>query len=161
MTCPFYHKLCGACKKYVCRAYFPEKQPYIKGDMMPVCTRDDYETECLVYPAAMQWREERKRKSLSEHCPFAHNTVCGKPWLWICKGASLPFFLTDIETDQHGRTIRDKDGNMVFKPKQSIADIKDACLSGDTEIYEECPNYKEGIEFREYVKRVKKGENLK
>ena len=160
MTCSFYHKLCGTCKKYVCRAYFPEKQPYIKGDMMPVCTGNDHKTECLVYSDAVQWREERKRKSLEEHCPFAHNTVCGKPWLWLCKGepASPYFPLTDIEMDQHGRIIRGEDGNIIFKPGRSIADIKEACLSGDIKIYEECPHYKNGIEFREYVKRVKKGE---
>ena len=161
MTCPFYHKLCGSCKKYVCRGYFPEKQPYIKGDMMPVCTGNDYKTECLVYSDAVQWREERRRKSLKEHCPLAHNSVCGKPWIWICKYAADYFFLTEVETDQQGRTIRGDDGNMIFKPGQSIEDIKEACLSGDTEIYEGCPNYKDRVEFREYVKRVKKGENLK
>lgn len=159
MTCPFYRRLCGSCKKWVCRAYFPEKQPYIKDDMMPICTGNDYEKECLIYSDATKWREERKRQSLNEHCPFAHNTVCGKPWLWICKGATPPFFLTEVEVDQRGLPIRDSDGAMKFKPMRSIEDIKGACLSGDTKIYEECPQYKEGIEFREYVKRVKKGEN--
>lgn len=159
MTCQFYHKLCGPCKNYVCRGFFPEKQPHIKADMLSICTGDGYEHECLIYPDAVQWREERRTKSLNEHCPFAYNTACGKPWLWICKGASPPFFLTDIETDQQGRVIRGEDGNIVFKLGRNIADIKESCLSGDIKIYEECPNYKEGIEFREYVKRVKKGEN--
>lgn len=159
MTCPFYHKLCGTCKKWVCRGYFPEKQPHIAENMVPVCLGDDYEKECLIYLDAVQWREERKKKSLNEHCPFAFNTACGKPWLWICKGATPPFFLTDVETDPQGRTLRDGDGNLVFKPMRRIEDIKEACLSGDTAIYEGCPLYKEGVEFREYVKRVKKGEN--
>ena len=159
MTCPFYHKLCGTCKKWVCRGYFPEKQPHIAENMVKICLGDDYEKECLIYLDAVQWREERKKKSLNEHCPLAHNAVCGKPWIWICKYAADYFFLTEVETDEHGRTVKDGDGNLVFKPNRSIEDIKEACLSGDTAIYEGCPHYKEDIEYREHIKRVKKEEN--
>jgi hypothetical protein len=126
--------------------------------MTYICSGDNYETECLIYLDAVQWREEKKIKSLKEHCPFAQNTVCDKPWLWVCKGSTEAWFLTEVEENQHGLPIRDSDGNVVFKPGRSISDIKEACLSGDAEIYEECPHYKEGVEFREYVKRVKKGE---
>ena len=163
MTCPYLHRVCGRCKKSVCRAYFPEKQPYITDSTLALCKSENYEKECLIYPEAVKWREEKKRKSLEEHCPFASNTVCGKPWLWLCKGqpASPYFPLTDIEMDQHGHIIRGEDGDIIFKPGRSIANIKGICLSGDTKIYEGCPNYKDGIEFLEYVKRVKKGENLK
>jgi len=161
LTCPFYHKLCGVCKKWVCRAYFPEKQPHIAENMTPICTGEEYEKECLIYVDAVQWREDRKRKSLGEHCPLAHNAVCGKPWMWICKYAGDYFFLTEVETDEHERVVRDRDGNMVFKPMRSIEDIKGACLSGDTTIYEACPLYKENMEYREHLKLIKKGENIK
>ena len=156
MVCPFYHKLCGSCKKYVCRAYFPEKQPYIKSGMMPICVGENYEKECLIYVDAVQWHEERKRKSLLDHCPFAANTFCGKPWLWMCKGAVPPVSLTEVEVDERNLP-KLVDGGITYKLGKSITDIKNRCLSGKMEIYEECPYYKEGIEFREYVKRVKKG----
>jgi len=159
VTCPFYHKLCGACKKYVCRGYFPEKQPYIKNDMTPTCIGNNYKHECLIYSDAVQWREARRRKSLDEHCPFAANAFCGKPWLWMCKGAVPPFALTEIETDPQGRTIRGKDGDIIYKAGRSVANIKGTCLSGDTKIYEKCPSYKMGVEYRKYVKQVKKGES--
>ena len=159
MTCPFYHKLCGACKKYVCRGYFPEKQPYIKNDMILVCTGDNYEHECLIYPDAVAWREEKQRKGLGEHCPCASNAFCGKPWLWICKYAGDYLFLTDVEVDGRGLVAKDKDGNLMFKPGLGIENIKGTCLSGDTKIYAKCPKYKKETEYREHVKRVKKGES--
>ena len=155
MTCPFYRKLCGSCKKYVCRAYFPEKQPYIKNDMLPLCTGDNYEHECLIYPDAVTWHEERMRKSLNEHCPFAANAFCGKPWLWMCKGAVPPFALTDVETDGRGIAIH-VEGNLVYKSERSVSDIKDTCLSGKMDVYKGCPSYKEGMAFRESAKKLKK-----
>jgi len=160
MTCPFYHKLCGSCKKYVCRAYFPEKQPYITNTMMPVCAGDNYEHECLIYADALAWREERKRRSLNEHCPFAYNTFCGKPWLWVCKGVAPIYFpLTEVEVDHHNIPLRDEEGKQVFKLGKSIDDIKGFCLSGDTEIYENCPNYKSGVEYNAFLNKLKRGAN--
>jgi hypothetical protein len=131
------------------------------GNMVSVCTGNNYEKECLIYPRAMAWRDERRKKSLLEHCPFAYNTFCGKPWLWVCKGVAPIYFpLTEIETDQHDLPIRGEDGDITFKPGKSIADIKDTCLSGDEKIYLDCPNYKTGIEYREYLKSIKKGETV-
>lgn len=150
--------MCGSCRKWVCRAYFPEKQPYITGDTLNICSGGDYAAECLIYSDAVKWREDKRIKSLDEKCPFAFNTVCGKPWLWICKGSTEAWFLTEVEVDNRDIPIRDSDGNMVFKPGRSVDDIKGACLSGDPAIYEGCLHYKEGIKFRKYVKEVKKGE---
>lgn len=158
ITCPYLHRICGRCKKSVCRAYFPEKQPYITDATLPTCKGKNYEKECLIYPEAVKWRKEKRKKSLQDHCPFAQNTVCGKPWLWICKGSITPFFLTDVEMTPQGSIIRDADMNLIFKPDKSIDDIKDTCLSGDEEIYHNCPHYVDGVAYREYVKRVKKGE---
>ena len=162
MVCPYYTKLCGKCRKWVCRAYFPERQPYITENMRPTCEGDNYETECLIYGGAAEWQKERKRLSLETHCPFASNTVCGKPWLWICKGGTTPFFLTEADeaAGRDGRMRRDENGNIVFKPGKSVDDIKDACLSGKMEVYEGCPRYKEGMEQREYVKQLKKRGNI-
>ena len=145
----------------MCRAYFPERQPYVDAATQKICEGDNYAEECLIYSDAAGWQAERKRLSLEVHCPFAYNTVCGKPWLWICKGATPPFFLTEAEEvpGKDGRMRRDEDGNIVFKSGRTINDIKDTCLSGKPEVYEGCPNYKEGVEHREYVEQLKKRGN--
>jgi len=151
--------MCGKCRKWVCRAFFPEKQPYISENMRPICSGNDYERECLVYGEAQRWREERRRQRLAEQCPFASNAECGKPWRWMCKGGTPPFFLTEVEQDQYGHIPRGPDGGYIWKQGKSVADIRDTCLSGRVEVYEGCPHYKEGVAFREYVASIKKGEN--
>lgn len=158
MKCPFYHNLCGKCRKSVCRGFFPEKQPYLTADMGAICTGGDHETECLIYPEAVKWREQRKRRRLAEHCPFASNAVCSQPWLWLCKALGTYFPIADVEKDEKGIVLRDGEGNPIYKPKQSVEDIRGTCLSGDPEKYEECPHYKDGLDLREYIKRVKKAE---
>ena len=155
MPCPYYHTLCDKCRSAVCRAYFPEKQPHIKEDLKPVCRGENYAQECLIYPEAVVWKQKRREKSLTEKCPFASNTVCSQPWLWICKGAVPPFFLTEIETNERGLSQRDEAGEVVFKEGRSIEDIRETCLSGNPKIYTECPWYKIGVEFREHAKQVK------
>lgn len=143
MPCPYLHEECGGCRKYVCRAYFPVKQPYVMKDMLPVCRGADYAEECPRYGDAVEWREERRRKSLDVHCPYASNNVCGKPWLWMCKSGVVPYFpLTDVKMDENGRILRDEEGSLVFKEGQSIEDIRETCLSGDVEIYRGCPHYR-------------------
>jgi len=124
--------------------------------MEPICTGGGYESECLIYPEAVKWREERRLRKLNEHCPFASNAVCGKPWLWLCKAHGTYFPLTEVE-EEDGRPMRG-DGGYVYKEGKSVENIREACLSGDTAVYEGCPNYKDGVEYREYIKRVKKGE---
>lgn len=144
----------------MCRAYFPEKQPRVNAAMKNVCRGENYAEECLIYHEATVWRQKRREKSLTEKCPFAYNTVCAKPWLWICKGAVPPFFLTEVEEDDHGLSVRDAEGSVIFKEGRSIEDIRGTCLSGDPAIYTECPNYKTGVAFREHVKKVKKTEKM-
>lgn len=156
MACPFYHKLCGKCGKNVCRAYFPEKQPYIRRDHLNVCTGDDYAEDCLIYKPAVEWRENRRLSMLAEHCPFAANSYCGKPWLWVCKGHVPPFALTAVVVDERGLPTRNEVGDVVYKEGRGVEDIKETCLSGKMGVYEACPNYKMGMDFREYVKEVKK-----
>lgn len=156
MKCEYLHKMCkGGCKEdwYVCRAFFPERQPRIMPSQLSVCQSHEH-MECPQLAAGRAFREERKRKNLEIKCPFASNTVCGKPWLWMCKGRVPPFFLTLYEEDDKGLPIRDEDGGIKFT--RGIDDIKDTCLSGDPAIYKECPWYKEGTEFRDTWRRVKK-----
>ena len=158
MPCQYYHVLCDKCRSAVCRAYFPERQPRVKEDMKPICKGENYADECLIYPEAVVWRQKRYEKSLTEKCPFAKNTMCAKPWIWICKGHVPPFFLTAVEEDDRGIPVRDGDGEVIFKEGRSINDIRGTCLSGDPAIYTECPHYKEGMMYREYVKKVKNRE---
>lgn len=155
MRCPYLHNLCGKCGRPVCRAYFPERQPYIKDDTLPICKSGNHEKECLIYLDGVKWHEERRKKSLKLHCPFASNEICGKPWLWICKGCGSYFPLTEIEEDTRGIPIRGADGNVIFKEGHAVKDIKETCLSGDLAIYEACPNYVMGMEFREVAKKLK------
>ena len=155
MVCQFYHRICGKCGKNVCRAYFPERQPLIKEDLESICLGDNPSEECPIHDDAVTWREERYLKMLAEHCPFASNSYCGQPWLWMCKGHVPPFPLTVVEVDDDGRSLRDEEGGYVYKPKRGLIDIKESCLSGKMEVYEGCPWFKMGVEFREYVKEVK------
>ena len=155
MTCPYYHKLCGKCRKNVCRAYFPERQPYVDAVTQNICEDDNYAEECLIYPEAVKWREERRRLSLEVHCPFASNTVCGKPWLWLCMAGPGYHPLTEVETGAH-ETVVLRDGEVVYKLGKSPHDLRETCLSGQKTVYVECPNYKRGMQIRETVNQVKK-----
>jgi len=126
--------------------------------MLPICRGENYAQECLIYPEAVVWRQKRREKSLTEKCPFASNTVCSQPWTWLCKApVTRPqFFLTEVEINERGLPRRDEAGSVVFKEGRSVEDIRDTCLSGDPEIYTECPWYKERIEYLETVKKAKK-----
>lgn len=145
MPCDYLHKLCptGKCKNYVCRAYFPEKQPIIQPNQLTTCQGEEYATECLIYGAGSVWRAARRAKFLENHCPFASNTMCGRPDEWWCKGSTPPFKLYP-SYDENGELINTKEV------------LKESCWTGDEKIYGECPFYKEGTEFREYVKNIKK-----
>ncbi len=149
--CPYFHKLCQKdCKNYVCRAFFPEKQPYVMTRDEEICRSSEH-LECLQYIDGKRWHEERLAKWASMYCPFASNTICSKPWDWWCKGGYVPFELTIpvYEEDGTGRKWlkRDEEGNIIFE--RSLEDIKDTCLTGDPEIYTNCPNYITGMKVRE------------
>jgi len=171
MPCPYIHKICkdrsADCDKYVCRAFFPLRQPIIKADTMPLCMSEDYEEECPQYAAGTEFKAERRRKYLEDHCPFASNTVCGHPEEWWCKGGYVPHKLYPeyLEETRWQRTVRQVltflrlrqpaetfNGKLVmFTTKQ----LEEACWTGDKEIYGKCPAYIDGMKFREEYKRIK------
>jgi len=159
LTCLFMHKLCeSGCDNHVCRAFFPEKQPIISKLSKDICTGDEYETECLIYIDGWAYQEEKRRLGRTEKCPFAQNNRCGRPWEWWCKGSNYPFLLTTYEVREgtDDMPVRDKEGNIAFTYDEKM--VNHTCLSGDVEIYEECPNYKLGMELRELVRNLKNKE---
>lgn len=162
MPCPYMHKRCKTgCDDYVCRAFFPVRQPHIKKDTLPLCMGEDYAEECLQHIDGALFKAERRRKYLEDHCPFASNTVCGRPYEWWCKGGSTPFQLTLYETydgTPHGTPKRDETGQVLFT--RSLEDIAETCLSGDKAVYMKCPHYIDGMLFREDYKKIK-GKNIK
>ena len=168
MPCPYMYKPCKAgCKDYVCRAFFPIRQPIIKQDTLPLCMSEDYEEECPQYAAGTLFRDERRRKHLENHCPFASNTVCGHPEEWWCKGGYIPHKLYPayIEETWWQRHLREAltflhlrqpmetfNGKPVMFPKKQL---EESCWTGDKVIYMECPAYKDGIKSREEYNRIK------
>lgn len=142
MTCPYLHKLCPKpnCDNWVCRAYFPERQPTIRDNLLPVCMGENYEKECPNYIAGRDFRERRHLDKLKLHCPFATNNECGKPDNWMCKGRAPPFRLYPA---------KDEDGVLLNTMEQ----LKETCLSGKREIYIECPFFKEGL--KQYNKTIR------
>ena len=156
LTCLYMHKLCGAdCDNHVCRAFFPEKQPLIDPKSKDICLGDEYETECLQHIDGVAYQEEKRVKGRTEKCPFAQNTRCGRPWEWWCKGSNYPFLLTTFEIREgtHDLPVRDENGDIKFT--RTAEDIYETCLSGDAEIYMECPAYKDGMAAREYDRSLK------
>jgi len=159
VTCPYMHKLCKKiedCGVYVCRAFFPEKQPIIDKNTLPLCQSSEYESECLQYQEGAKWQEDRRVKGLTEKCPFAQANRCGRPWEWWCKGGNYPFLLTPYEIREGTDDIPVRDENGDIKFLEVDYDIHESCLSGDPEIYTTCPHYKTGMELREYVRELKK-----
>lgn len=134
MICEYLHKLCptAGCENYVCRAYFPEKQPLVMKNMLETCKNGDYE-DCLTYVEGKKWRKERRERQLDMHCPFATNNECGKPDHWMCKGRNPPFKLYPVKGE---------DGELTYTMEQ----MKQTCLSGDRTVYVECPFFNEGLE---------------
>jgi len=159
MKCPYIHKLCGNkpdCTNMVCRAYFPERQPILKQDMVDeVCSNGEY-LECERYIEGSQMRAERKQSQLKLHCPFASNSRCGRPWEWWCKGSDYPFLLTTYEENEHGLPVRDENGDVILTCDMDV--IKNSCLSGKIEVYEQCPHYIDGIRYREEYVKIKNKE---
>ena len=149
MTCQYLHKLCpkGGCENYVCRAYFPDKQPMIQKDLLETCKGEEYATECLEYEAGTNHREEKISKRLEKQCKFATNNRCDKPWIWDCKAYHNPGPLTIFEVNEKGLPKRGADGNVVFIV--GVDDFKDTCLLGGVEVYTKCPHY---IDAMEYIK---------
>lgn len=144
--CEYLRKLCKAgCDNYQCRAFFPERQPMVARRDIPMCQSVEHEN-CIRFKEGREYHAEKLRKKRLIHCPFASNTVCGKPWDWWCKGSTPPFELTLPVLDENKVPKRDVDGNILFT--RSVEDIKETCLSGDPEIYEGCPHYKSGVESR-------------
>lgn len=156
--CTYLHKLCpkDGCDNYSCRAYFPERQPLIKKDMLPLCKSRDHST-CDRFIDANVWRKQKKMDALKIHCPFATNNRCGRPWEWRCD-AYLPFKLTtyEIREGTDDIPIRDENGEIKFTYDKKL--LEQTCFSGKVKIYESCPNYKKGIEHREYINQLKKQE---
>ena len=155
MKCPYIHRLCGNkpdCTNRVCRSHFPESQPLISKRDLPMCNSDEH-VDCIRFQEGTVIRKERKENQWKEHCPFASNSRCGRPWEWWCKGSSYPFLLTTYEETEHELPKKDENGNIVFTYDEEV--FKNACLSGNPEIYEQCPHYIEGMRFREEYKRLK------
>lgn len=104
----------------------------------------------------MEWREQKRLEGLDEKCPFAYNTVCGKPWFWMCKGG-IPFKLTPFEPVNELNPMhpkRDENGDIIFTyDKWQWKDVEEACLSGNPEIYKKCPNYILGMKEHEEYRR--------
>lgn len=151
--CIYLHKLCKYdCDNYVCRAYFPESQPYVLKRDEPMCMSATHK-ECLRFIEANQWRAQRRMDSLKIHCPFASNTRCGRPWEWWCKGGDYPFKLTtyEIKDGTDDIPLRDENGDIKFTHDQEI--LNQTCFSGKTEVYEACPNYILGMRHREEWRR--------
>lgn len=155
MTCTYLHKLCpkGGCDNYVCRAYFPEKQPLIKKELLELCKGDEYETECPIYEAGRQYREEKKAKLAELQCPFASNNRCDRPYEWWCKGSDVPFQLTQYEVNDKDLPVKDEHGEIIFT--RGVDDFKDTCLIGGPEIYTKCPHYVDGVKAREEYYEIK------
>lgn len=157
MPCLYMHKVCKAgCDDYVCRAFFPLRQPIIREDMLPLCMSENYAEECPQYAAGTEFRAEKRRKHLETHCPFASNTVCGRPYEWWCKGGYTPFQLTTYEMRDgvdYGSPKRDENGEIIFI--RGPEDIAETCLSGNKEIYMKCPHYIDGMKHREEYKKLK------
>lgn len=153
MKCEYLREMCKTgCDKYVCRAFFPNSQPIITPDQLPMCQDDEY-ADCPRFTEGRKFHALRIEQKRKLHCPFASNTVCGKPWQWWCKGGRVPFQLTLYDEDEKGLPKRDENGEIIFT--RGIEDIKDTCLTGDPVIYEECPNYKAGVALREEWRRIK------
>ena len=160
MPCNYLRKICpggSGCDNYVCRAYFPERQTYVKEDMLEFCQSEEY-VECPRFIEGRQIRLQKKQDALAIHCPFASNTRCGRPWEWWCKGGNYPFLLTTFKVREGTDDIplRDENGEIQFTYDEEL--LNNTCFSGKTEVYEECPNYKLGVEVREYVNQLKKQE---
>jgi len=159
MACRFLYKQCGKdCNKYICRAFFPDRTPYIDENTLPICQGEEYTTECLRYSEGIAWREEKRLKGLTEKCPFAQANRCGRSWEWWCKGSYYPFLLTTYEVREgtDDMPVRDENGDIVFT--RSKEDITPTCLSGDPEIYEKCPNYIIGKQQQEEYRKLKSRE---
>ena len=159
--CEYMRKLCkSGCDNYVCRAFFPLKQPLIAPDRREYCQSAEH-LDCEIKKDGLEWREEKRLKELDEHCPFAANTMCGKPWLWMCKGSSMPFVLTTYEHDPEKPMVpkRDADGNILFNYDVEV--FQSTCLSGDKTLYPQCPHYQLGMKVKEVDKRIKEEERIK
>ena len=159
--CNFVHKSCAKdCDNYTCRAFFPLKQPWIARYDLDFCL-SGLHVECMRRDEALEWREEKRLNDLDVKCPFAHNTVCGKPWLWMCKGSDYPFILTPFEPVNDVNPLhpkRDENGDIIFTydpEKFTWKDVEETCLSGNREIYMKCPNYILGIQEQERYARMK------
>lgn len=153
MQCIYLRKLCKTgCDNYQCRAFFPDTQPLVMKKDLPICQSDEH-VDCVRFNEGEVYQEERRLKRLKQQCPYASNTVCGKPWDWWCKGRVPPFELTLPLKDEKGIIQRDENGEILFE--RGYEDIKDTCLSGDPEVYEACPYYKQGEEFRETWRKTR------
>lgn len=154
--CRFLRKLCpGGCPDdvWVCRAFFPDKQLNVLKSQLSTCLSNG---ECITREDATRWREERRMSVVDVHCPYARNTVCGKPWLWLCKSGVTPYFpLTEAETNEKGLPVRDSEGKVVLK--RGLDEYKDTCFSGKLEVYEGCPYY-QYAEKQRNLKGLKTGE---
>ena len=67
-----------------------------------------------------------------------------------------PFELTVPSLDEKGLPKRDEEGNIIFLEGHGYEDMKQTCLSGDQAIYEGCPHYKQGEDFKK-LWRIKHG----
>ena len=154
MKCEYLRKLCKKdCENYVCRAFFPEKQPWISPRDLEMCM--NYAEDCLRREEGIEYHKQRLKEKRDLHCKYASNTVCGKPWLWMCKGHVPPFILTPYEHIEGKPMVpkRDDNGEIIFKYDPEI--VKNTCFSGKQEVYEACPSYKAGEEFHKRWMEVK------
>ncbi len=108
-----------------CRAFFPQKSPIIMEGQKAICQSDEHH-ECLIRADGIEYQEERIRNH--KGCPFLSNSQCGHPEIFRCNGFVPPFVI---------------DGKNL--------ELIDACLNSN---YNECPNFKIGVKFREESNRI-------
>ena len=112
--CEYLRKRCkSGCDNYVCRAFFPEKQPLIMDRDVPMCQSGG--EDCVLRIEGRIYQKEKREKKHKIHCPFASNTICGKPWEWWCKGRVPPFPLTLYEKNELGLPKRDSEGEIIYQ----------------------------------------------
>ena len=154
--CSYLHQLCeSGCDKYVCRAFFPERQPIVKPEMVSDCSDPEYAEVCPQRLAGIQWSEEKRARELTEKCPFAVNPRCSRPWEWHCYGGISPYKLTTFESKPGKPEVpaRNEDGSIKFT--YNVEDVQWACLGGDPEVYTKCPRYIAGVQYKKDYERIK------
>ena len=157
MSCPYLHKLCPkpGCNNWVCRAFFPERQPTIQDNLLHICQSEKYGEECPNYVAGTQFREKKRLDKVKVHCPFASNNICGHPEIWTCKGYPHRLYPAYIPEKRRQRLwrqlctflrLREPAELHNSKPVEfTTKQLEATCWSGKKEVYVQCPNFQAGL----------------